>query len=114
VAHSLASPARIAVVLCLPQILSTGLLAVLGRVPKSAYDFTALQVLSLAAIPAFLVAGYLGPLLLVCAGPPTVQAIGGRRQAPAGACVATLALTLGLLSCAAFFLVVVWWDLPLP
>ena len=99
------------IALCLPQILSTGILAVFGTLPDSAYSLSVVSLLSWLAVPAFFVAAYAGPLLLVFAGPALLRALKARSPHTA---VAAVFVLLGLVSCAVFYGVVVWWDLPLP
>jgi hypothetical protein len=104
--------ARLAVALCLPQIVSTGILAILGAVPDSPYSVWAISLLSVTALPAFMVAAYGGPLLLIVAAFFVARAVSGPKRVQAA--VASTALLLGIISFAFFELVVVWWDLPLP
>src|SRR5262245_4716842 len=102
----------LAVALCIPQILSTGVLAILGAVPESGYSNLAIRLLSVIALPAFMVAAYAGPVFLVIARLAVAGALVQHSRVQVAIGVA--ALVLGILSFVFFQRVVVWWDLPLP
>ena len=104
--------AKLAIALCLPEVVSTGILWILAGAPDSRYLNSVIILLTATALPAFLVAAYAGPLLLIFAGLVVARAVRLRSNGQAG--VAGVALVLGILSLAFFYRAVMWLDLPLP
>ena len=112
------APAALAVGLCVPGIASTGslvlfeVLADWDLFARWASHSPVIRWMYLAIpLPAFVIAAYGAPLLLLSAAAITVRVWRGAGARPIAKWATAAALVLGIASLAFFYLVVEWWEL---
>lgn len=108
----------ITLALCLPEILSTGSLALMdlvvekGLLPEWAAQLPLVGWIYFAVpLPAFVVAGYVGPVLLLFAPPFVVRAWRDQGASREARWIPGAILPLAVAAFVFFDRVVVWWKL---